>query len=626
VDGASHLDLPLNLDDPLLPHEHVGRDPDGVSEGVVDQVEHGQAVDLPQPFTLHIDPDRPLLVGPADPFLHQVGAEVLLLDGPPDVGAIHLGRPLHPGPGGGLHQDLRQLVELGGHPLLMVRQAGGPLDHLGHALGGIGKASLLLNEGGDETGEQLLRLSVAGHILVEVRLDLEDLRELRIVDVQQVIEPPGPDHDHLHPDRDRLRAQGGDGHEAQLLAQVLDGQLFRPKDPLEGVPGHELTEQLLRLQDEEPPVGLVDGTGHDAPEIRVEIALPTLVLHLAHQVVVGRIRLPDHRSPLLGIVGDEDVHGVAGKIHLRVLIPGRGQEDVEVLDDVLRQIVEPRAQLALHAELIPDLVQQRLDRVAADLRLQGLDLLLQRLLPIPNLAERLQRPLGDLLGGFLKGLLLLLTQLLELLLLHLPDRLGALLVGLVDHGEIDEPLRGPLDGEALLQRPGPQLLHELVDLLLELLDEEGFVVLVLAIVEGLAQGDLEILDEILQLRGQLLALARGKADRQGFARIVEIVGVDPVVRGGHLLRPIPQLLQGIGRPPASRVADDEEVVPLAVDGQTEGDRADRPFLADQPLETPQFVGRSEAEPRRIGPAAQGRVNKAFRFDQGHPFPSLRMDP
>ena len=71
----------LDVDDPLLPHEDVGRDARGVPEAVVRQVYDGEAVDLPHHGSVRIHPDDPVLEGAGQLLLVHARAVTLVLDG-----------------------------------------------------------------------------------------------------------------------------------------------------------------------------------------------------------------------------------------------------------------------------------------------------------------------------------------------------------------------------------------------------------------------------------------------------------------------------------------------------------------------------------------------------------------
>ena len=622
VDGPRHPHLPLDVDDPLLPHEDVGRDARGVPEAVVRQVYDGEAVDLPHHGPVRIHPDDPVLEGSGQLLLIHARPVTLVLDGLADVIPAHA-RPARPGgPGVGLHQQFPEPAQLRREEVLVLGVPAGPLDDLGQRLRVEGLQVLPPQDVPHTQPHPALRRGRPGHVRVEARLDLEELPELRVVMLQQFVDVGHPDHHDLEVHPNRAGAQRGHGDRPVLFPEVLDGRLPSAEQALDRLPGHEVHEHLLRIEDQKPAVGLMEGARHDAAEVGVEVALTALVLDLPRKVVVGGVGLPDHRSSVLRVVRDEEVAQIPREVNFSRLVPDRGDERPEVLDDVLGHPVEPFRQGLVARVRLADVRHAGGYRGPAYLGLELADPLLEVLLHVADATQPQKRPLGHLLGQRLKTFLLLLVQGLELLLLDLPDDGLALLVLRLDQGDVDEPLGGAFEGEMVLGGPGLELVHDRPRPLLELLDVLRLGVLVLALLEGLADRGPELVQQPVQGGAELLSPAGGHRHRQGLPRLVEVVKVKPVVRGGEVGRPLPETLERIAGAPAARLAGHEDVVSPPRDHQAEGDGLHRPLLADEPhpfpagaplvgplhlpapgvLQPPQFPGRQLPFIRHVIPA------------------------
>ncbi len=131
-------DLALDVHHATAAHVGFGRDAGGLAEGVVPDVEDGQAVDLAHLGSLKVDQEP----APVEHLLHLVGHEsravLLLFQSSLYVGGGNRGGcPCVPGfplprPGVGLVEDLGQLVEAQGELLLAFGQARPVLDHPGN--------------------------------------------------------------------------------------------------------------------------------------------------------------------------------------------------------------------------------------------------------------------------------------------------------------------------------------------------------------------------------------------------------------------------------------------------------------------------------------------------------------
>jgi hypothetical protein len=83
------------------------------------------------------------------------------------------------------------------------------------------------------------------HARVEVGLDLEELRELFVISVQQIVED-GVSHEHdFDVQGDGLRAQALRCDEPQALPQLFDKDLATAQGALEPIPAQETPQNVF---------------------------------------------------------------------------------------------------------------------------------------------------------------------------------------------------------------------------------------------------------------------------------------------------------------------------------------------------------------------------------------------
>ena len=214
------------------------------------------------------------------------------------------------------------------------------------------------------------------------------------------------------------------------------------------------------------------GAWRYAAEVRVEISLTVLVVDLADEVVVYRVRLADDGRSVVRIVADEGVHLVAREIYVGLVVAHRGEEYVEIRDKVLREVVEPAFELFVGLVFRAQLRHDGRDRDAAYLAFQLVYLVLEVFFLLADETQLFESFLRDFLGGLLQLRLLLFGEFFELLLLHLAQhrllrlRLFALRVAVLrrdrrshNQRQVDEALRRALDGEIFRLGPFAQFVH-----------------------------------------------------------------------------------------------------------------------------------------------------------------------
>ena len=215
------------------------------------------------------------------------------------------------------------------------------------------------------------------------------------------------------------------------------------------------------------------GARRYAAEVRVEISLTVLVIDLADEVVVYRVRLADDGRAFVRIVADEGVDLVAREIYVRLVVAHCGEEYIEIRDKVFREVVEPAFELFVGLVFRAQLRHDRRDRDAAYLAFQLVYLVLEVLFLLADEAQLFESLLRYLLGGLLQLGLLLLREFFKFLLLHLAQHGLLLLLFLAvmvlavlrrdgrshNQRQVDEALRRALDGEIFRLGPLAQLVH-----------------------------------------------------------------------------------------------------------------------------------------------------------------------
>jgi hypothetical protein len=97
-----------------------------------------------------------------------------------------------------------------------------------------------------------------------------------------------------------------------------------------------------------------------------------------------------------------------------------------------------------------------------------------------------------------------------------------------------------------------------------------------------------------------LSSSSGEIYSQGLSGIVKVVHIDPVVRGCPFGCCRLEPLKRISRSAAARVAQDKDVVPLALHFESEGNGGNGPFLSYKFLQGLKILGCREAERPDIG--------------------------
>ena len=76
--------------------------------------------------------------------------------------------------------------------------------------------------GGDHPGVELVAVIVTNKVILKIRLNLEQVQEIRIVMGQQVVQHPVPKQNHLDRHRNRLRLQTDGTYQSIEPLQGLD--------------------------------------------------------------------------------------------------------------------------------------------------------------------------------------------------------------------------------------------------------------------------------------------------------------------------------------------------------------------------------------------------------------------
>ena len=273
----------------------------------------------------------------------------------------------------------------------------------------------------------------------------------------------------------------------------------------------------------------------------------------------------------------------------------------------------------LQGSLLNQLIDYRLEQVLA----HRLQVITDRLIA----AVALQQWLKQGLQGFGDGLLVELAQLIARLALPLRQagelfvqhflKLGniaveslALLlrqlgkVGLIQrlalfHRRKGNILRVTVQRDAFFQRAAFYRINRPVVALVEGPINGAFLLLIGRVLKHRGEGCQQIVDKTVDHLDQLAGRTGCQADHPGFARLIEVVDVDKVLRGDLALGLRAQIALHIGKTAGSRVTHDKHVVARPVHGHTELQGLDCPLLAENATERFQIVGGREAEAVQI---------------------------
>jgi hypothetical protein len=482
------------------------------------------------------------------------------------------------------------------------------LDDARHGAGVEVAQPLLARERGDEPRVQQVGRGIARHVLIEVRGDLEELGEVRIVGVQQVVEQALPHQHHLEVEGDGLGVERHRSDERELLPQRVDADLARAQRSLERLPGEGLGEQLQRIEDEVAAVRAVQHARLDQAEVGHERAHLRDVLDAADQRVVARLVLIDDRRAGGGGVLDQHVHRVAaehrlGRLGLRHrdaeehhrLAVLRLAEGLGVLEHVFLDLAQVVLHLRQRAVFGLQLLDQAAHRGARHLAVQGAQPAQGFAPPLRHLGEDFfQLPL-ERVDRALQPLLLLRRQLRELLGLHDPfagERAEA------------EAARRAHERYALGARPLADVVQHLLLAAAELVLDLLAPVAVFVGFEGGRHGGAQVFHQPLHAGAERRRLSRRQRQRARPVRRLEVEDVAPV-RG----RRQPARLR-LELPPHDGVAAEafrahgEKIVALAPHADAELDRAERARLAEEALQVLEVGGAAEGEGRRVAAAAE----------------------
>ena len=207
-----------------------------------------------------------------------------------------------------LAHDVGDAAELDRELLAVVGEPGALVDDARHGGRVERLEAVLLDHRRDQprVGIVVLRRALDG--VVEVRLHLEEPREVGIVGGQQIVELAIAEQHHLEVERDRLGIERLRRDQARHLGRLLDADLARLDGALQSLPGERRQEEPARIDQEIAAVGPVQRARLDQEEIRHQRAHLREVLDAADQVAVGRVVLLDDggaRRSILPVCGHD---------------------------------------------------------------------------------------------------------------------------------------------------------------------------------------------------------------------------------------------------------------------------------------------------------------------------------
>ena len=192
--------------------------------------------------------------------------------------------------------------------------------------------------------------AVGRHRGPHLSLHLEQVRKVRIVKIQHVVEVRAAEHHDLVVNLDRLGLQSAHREKRERLER-LQRHAARLEAALERFPDARLDDRILEIEDQEAAVRFQKRSADDAREVgarppqRIDPALDR-----AEQVAIGRRVLEHHRRAARGRVVDHHVDLVVEPSRAVRRAPAAADparrrllaEAIEVAEHVLRDLVEVR--------------------------------------------------------------------------------------------------------------------------------------------------------------------------------------------------------------------------------------------------------------------------------------------
>ena len=303
-----------------------------------------------------------------------------------------------------LTQNVPEHPVVGGQFALVRRQPTGMLNQPGY------RASLQRahvqgpGHGCNHSGIDFVAFIVTVQIVLEIRLHLEQVQEVRVVMGQQVIQHPVAKQHHLDRHRNRLRLQTDGTHQPIQPLKGLDAYFTGRQNALQAFPCHRLCQHPAGINNQISATGPVHGTAANQSEVGIEIALAGPVFDLPGQVlVVGQVLVDNGRADGFGII-HQQIDLVAGQKANRWPVIG-------VLEGfgMFHHIFADRIQIVDNLRKVRPLLPQFADRTAQGqlhhLFIEGMD-------PLPHFFPHPGNLLNSLLQLFLKLLNLGFNQLL----------------------------------------------------------------------------------------------------------------------------------------------------------------------------------------------------------------------
>ncbi|MFO1427355.1 MAG: hypothetical protein U1F11_10370 [Steroidobacteraceae bacterium] len=289
VRGTAELDLALDVDELALAHAGRGGDAHRVCERRAAERQHREAVRLADRLARRRDAQRVVADRGEQLALHPIDAAPLGLDRVLHVRAADLRGAATERVVVRLAQQVAHGADLHRQALAVACQARGVLDRARRAVAIQRPQAGLARERREQLRGTGQRLGGAIDVLVEVRHDLDERREVRVVFGQQVVQQSRSDERHLDVERDRLGLDRHRADQAQRLPERLDAQLACEQRALERFPGERLAQQALGVDDQVAAVGAMQRPGADHGEVGRQRAELLYVLDVADQVGERRI-------------------------------------------------------------------------------------------------------------------------------------------------------------------------------------------------------------------------------------------------------------------------------------------------------------------------------------------------
>ena len=359
VDGAGHLDLALDVEQPLVAGVGACAHPHRQAKAPVAQVDLRQAVDLADFAALARN--EPLAVGNG---FAQALFGVVVAQAARGQGGVHVGG-FHAAGGAGAaqcgafgHQRFGACKD-GALAGLVVHLAVRVFQQAGHGRCRQRRQAVFAAGVGHKHGGGLARVVGGGEAFRKVHLDAKAPGKFRVAFLQRVVVFHRPDQDEFDFCVHRLGLQRHGRHGHQRCARFFNLHAPAAQVAAHLFPGLRVGEQVAQVQQQKAAVGFQQAAGAHTRKVGHQHVFFGLVFDAAKQRVRDRVVFHDHRRAAQAAVVHHHIDLVA---HQQLLQRGQALFVVFVLHDeefnVLQHVVQHPVEVVTELHRVLDLLFQ----------------------------------------------------------------------------------------------------------------------------------------------------------------------------------------------------------------------------------------------------------------------------